>query len=60
MRPGLTGRAQLRGRNSLSWEENFAYHVRYIDTRCLRLDLRILLDYTVRTGRYNGLLEDRP
>ncbi|TDB72542.1 sugar transferase [Micromonospora sp. KC721] len=42
VRPGITGLAQVRGRNSLSWEEKFAYDVEYVDNRSFALDLRIL------------------
>ncbi|MFC0003684.1 sugar transferase [Micromonospora siamensis] len=48
VRPGVTGLSQVRGRNSLSWEEKLDLDVEYVDTRSLRLDLAILLD-TVRT-----------
>lgn len=40
--PGLTGWAQINGRNTLSWEERFELDVWYVDHRSLRLDLRIL------------------
>lgn len=43
VRPGLTGWAQINGRNSLSWEEKFALDVWYVDNRSLLLDLKILL-----------------
>ncbi|MFF3855570.1 sugar transferase [Micromonospora sp. NPDC002575] len=43
VRPGITGLAQVRGRNTLSWEEKFEYDVEYVDRRSLLLDLRILL-----------------
>jgi lipopolysaccharide/colanic/teichoic acid biosynthesis glycosyltransferase len=42
VRPGITGLAQVRGRNSLSWEEKFAFDVWYVDHRSLGLDVRIL------------------
>jgi lipopolysaccharide/colanic/teichoic acid biosynthesis glycosyltransferase len=42
VRPGITGWAQVNGRNALSWEERFALDVWYVDHRSLRLDLRIL------------------
>ena len=45
--PGLTGLAQVSGRNELTWEQEFALDVEYVDSRCLSLDLRIL----VRTVR---------
>ncbi len=42
MRPGITGWAQVNGRNALSWEEKFALDVWYVDHLSLRLDLAIL------------------
>jgi len=42
VRPGVTGWAQVNGRNALSWEEKFAADVWYVDNRSLWLDLRIL------------------
>jgi lipopolysaccharide/colanic/teichoic acid biosynthesis glycosyltransferase len=42
VRPGLTGWAQVSGRNSLDWEEKLALDVWYVDHRSARLDLRIL------------------
>jgi len=46
--PGITGLAQVKGRNALSWEEKFAWDVRYVETWSLWLDLKILL-LTVKT-----------
>lgn len=43
VRPGVTGWAQVNGRNALSWEEKFALDVWYVDNRTLWLDLKILL-----------------
>ena len=42
VRPGITGWAQINGRNALSWEQKFAYDVWYVDHRSLLLDIRIL------------------
>lgn len=42
VRPGLTGLAQVRGRNGLDWPERLALDVWYVDHRSLRLDLAIL------------------
>lgn len=47
VRPGLTGWAQVNGRNAVTWTEKFRYDVWYVDNRSLGLDLRILL-LTVR------------
>lgn len=43
VRPGITGWAQVNGRNALSWPEKFALDVWYVDNRSLLLDIRILL-----------------
>jgi sugar transferase EpsL len=42
VRPGITGWAQVNGRNTLSWEEKFALDVWYVDNRSFLLDIRIL------------------
>ena len=42
VRPGITGWAQVNGRNAASWENKFAYDVWYVENRTLWLDLRIL------------------
>ncbi len=41
--PGITGWAQVKGRNALSWEEKFEYDVWYVDNQSLTLDVKILL-----------------
>jgi lipopolysaccharide/colanic/teichoic acid biosynthesis glycosyltransferase len=43
VRPGITGWAQVNGRNALSWEEKFAHDVWYVDNHSFWLDLKILL-----------------
>jgi lipopolysaccharide/colanic/teichoic acid biosynthesis glycosyltransferase len=43
VRPGITGWAQVNGRNALSWPEKFALDVWYVDNRSLLLDIRILM-----------------
>ena len=42
VRPGITGWAQINGRNAVSWDERFRLDVWYVDNRSLRLDLKIL------------------
>lgn len=42
VKPGITGWAQVNGRNAISWEEKFALDVWYVDHRTMWLDLRIL------------------
>lgn len=41
--PGMTGWAQVNGRNALSWEDKFRFDVWYVDNWTLRLDIKILL-----------------
>lgn len=43
VRPGITGWAQVNGRNALSWPQKFALDVWYVDNRSLLLDIRIIL-----------------
>lgn len=43
VRPGVTGLAQVTGRNTISWEDKFAQDVRYVDRRSVGLDLRIVV-----------------
>jgi lipopolysaccharide/colanic/teichoic acid biosynthesis glycosyltransferase len=42
VRPGITGLAQVNGRNALSWEEKFELDVRYVDNCSFLLDVKIL------------------
>ncbi|HEY3317713.1 MAG TPA: sugar transferase [Coriobacteriia bacterium] len=42
VKPGITGLAQVNGRNSLNWEERFEFDVRYVDRASFAEDLRIL------------------
>lgn len=52
--PGLTGLAQVRGRNTLSWEDKFVFDLEYVDSRSLATDLSILMEtisiVVARTG----------
>lgn len=47
VKPGITGWAQVNGRNAISWEQKFAYDVWYVDNMSFFLDFKILL-LTVR------------
>ena len=42
VKPGMTGLAQVNGRNNLSWEEKFALDVEYVDSRTILLDFKIM------------------
>jgi sugar transferase EpsL len=43
VRPGITGLAQVNGRNALGWEDRFSLDIRYVDSCSFGLDIRILL-----------------
>jgi lipopolysaccharide/colanic/teichoic acid biosynthesis glycosyltransferase len=53
--PGLTGYAQVKGRNALSWAERIEFDVWYIDNRSVWLDLWILLMTAVKLARPEGI-----
>ncbi len=53
--PGLTGWAQINGRNAISWEEKFALDVWYVDHRSLALDVKILFRTVWQVVRREGI-----
>ena len=53
--PGMTGWAQINGRNAISWEEKFALDVWYVDHWSLTLDLKILLQTIRKIVRREGI-----
>jgi len=55
IRPGLTGLAQVRGRNNLSWEQKFLYDVEYVDDMSLSLDIRILFETVIKVFKREGI-----
>jgi len=55
VRPGITGWAQVNGRNALSWEEKFALDVWYVEHHSFWLDLKILWLTLVKTLRREGI-----
>jgi lipopolysaccharide/colanic/teichoic acid biosynthesis glycosyltransferase len=55
VRPGVTGLAQVRGRNALSWEEKFALDVWYVEHRSLRLNARICAETVLTVLRRDGI-----
>ena len=55
VRPGLTGWAQVNGRNALGWDERLAMDVWYVDNRSLPLDLKIIAITLVRVFRRDGI-----
>jgi lipopolysaccharide/colanic/teichoic acid biosynthesis glycosyltransferase len=55
VRPGITGWAQVNGRNAINWEQKFALDVWYVDHWSLWLDLRILLRTVAKVLRREGI-----
>ena len=55
VRPGITGWAQVNGRNAISWDEKFRLDVWYVDNRSLALDAKILLMTVFKVFRQSGI-----
>lgn len=55
VRPGLTGLAQVSGRNALSWEDKFRLDVDYVDHHTIAGDLRIIRDTVRSVARRDGI-----
>lgn len=64
VKPGITGWAQVNGRNAISWEEKFKYDIWYVDNQSIWLDFRILLITLVhvllRKGINHNVTETMP
>jgi len=55
VKPGITGWAQVNGRNAISWEEKFEYDLWYVDHHSFLLDLKILWMTLLKVGRSEGV-----
>jgi lipopolysaccharide/colanic/teichoic acid biosynthesis glycosyltransferase len=55
VRPGMTGWAQVNGRNAISWEQKFDYDVWYVDHLSLSLDIKILLKTIEKVFKREGI-----
>lgn len=58
VKPGITGWAQVNGRNAIGWEEKFALDVWYVENWSNELDLRILFRTVVAVIRRDGIDHD--
>jgi lipopolysaccharide/colanic/teichoic acid biosynthesis glycosyltransferase len=58
VRPGVTGLAQVNGRNAVNWDDRFRLDVEYVDRRSLLLDLRILVQTVSAVLRRDGIAAD--
>jgi len=55
VRPGITGWAQVNGRNAISWNQKFEYDVWYVENISFKLDLQIILKTLVKIVRSEGI-----
>jgi undecaprenyl phosphate N,N'-diacetylbacillosamine 1-phosphate transferase len=55
VRPGITGWAQVNGRNAISWQQKFQYDVWYVDHVSFMLDLRIILITLLKVFKAEGI-----
>ncbi len=58
VRPGLTGLAQVGGRNSLGWADKFALDVEYVEKRSLWLDAKLIAATFAKVARRDGIAAD--
>ena len=58
VRPGITGWAQVNGRNAISWKQKFEYDVWYVDHVSLSLDFKILLKTIQKVFKREGISSD--
>ena len=57
VKPGITGWAQVNGRNSISWEKKFEYDVWYVDNVSFLLDIKILIITVLKVVKSEGINE---
>lgn len=55
VKPGITGLAQINGRNSISWEEKFAYDIQYVEKISWKEDIRILAETVFTVFKKEGI-----
>jgi len=60
VRPGITGLAQVSGRNALSWEQKLALDVKYVENQSYWLDLKILFSTVEKVFRREDILDAAP
>ena len=58
VRPGITGWAQVNGRNAISWQQKFEYDVWYVDHVSLSLDLKIMYKTIQKVFKRDGINSD--
>ncbi len=58
VKPGITGWAQIHGRNAITWQEKFAYDLWYVDNWSLLLDLKIMLITVAKVITGQGVTQE--
>jgi lipopolysaccharide/colanic/teichoic acid biosynthesis glycosyltransferase len=58
VKPGITGWAQVNGRNALSWEQKFEYDVWYVDNQSFWLDIKILWMTFLKVVKRSDIISD--
>lgn len=58
VRPGITGWAQVNGRNAISWKQKFSYDVWYVDNLSAALDIKILFLTILKVFKADGITSD--
>lgn len=56
VRPGLTGLAQVNGRNNLSWDDRFAMDIEYVDKVSFSLDVKIILNTMLKVLKHSDIV----
>lgn len=58
VRPGITGWAQINGRNAIGWSERFKLDVEYVDNQSLFMDIKILFMTALKVVKRDGISQD--
>ena len=55
VRPGLTGLAQINGRNAITWEERYSYDTEYVDNISFLADMKIIFNTVTAVFKRSGI-----
>jgi lipopolysaccharide/colanic/teichoic acid biosynthesis glycosyltransferase len=58
VRPGITGWAQVNGRNAISWDQKFEYDIWYVDNISFSLDIKVLFRTIQKVFKREGINSD--
>jgi len=58
VKPGITGWAQVNGRNAITWEQKFEYDIWYVDHQTFSLDMKIIKMTAFKTAKSEGINQD--